>query len=88
VDCIITGCTNPGRHNLGVRLRRTVATAAGGKTSAVWAPNTDAFFCDDHATSGVRITLLIEATNTGAVETTVYGVEQGASRSMWIEHPA
>jgi hypothetical protein len=88
VDCIITGCTNPGRHNLGVRLRRTVSTAAGAPSSAIWAPNTDGFFCDHHATSGVRITLLIEATTSGAVETTVYGVEQGASRSSPIEHEA
>jgi hypothetical protein len=77
MTCAITGCCNTGRHNLGVRLRRP-------DTSAIWAPNTDGFLCDEHATSGVRITMVVEATTAGTVETHVSG--GGAARHTRIAH--
>jgi hypothetical protein len=62
--CIIPGCRNRARHNVGIRLRRP-------STRAIWAPNTDAFLCDDHATQGLEITIVLTPTNTGEIETKV-----------------
>ncbi len=64
MPCIVTGCRNLADHNIGIRVRRP-------DTSAIWAPNTDAFLCDDHATQGLRITIVLTPTGTGAIETEV-----------------
>lgn len=62
--CIIAGCQNSAEHNFSVRLRRP-------DTSAIWAPNTEAFLCDDHATQGLILTVTLQPTNTGMVETRI-----------------
>ncbi len=62
--CIIHGCRNRARHNVGIRLRRP-------STRAIWAPNTDAFLCDEHATRGLEITIVLTPTNTGHIKTNV-----------------
>jgi len=69
MPCIIPGCTDEAVHNFGVRLRRP-------DTTAIWAPNTEAYLCDAHASRGLRITVILEPTNTQAIETTVVGVSQ------------
>lgn len=46
--CIVNGCQNHASNNFGVRLRRE-------DTSAIWAPNTEAYICDVHASSGFDI---------------------------------
>lgn len=43
--CIVQGCRNHATNNFGVRLRRE-------DTTAIWAPNTEAFLCDVHAGTG------------------------------------
>jgi hypothetical protein len=40
--CLIPGCTNNAENNISIRCRRT-------DTSAIWAPNTEAYLCDIHA---------------------------------------
>ena len=70
--CIFPGCTRNAPHNLGVRLRRP-------DTSAVWAPNTFAFLSDHHASSGVRITVTLQETDTGSVETNVAALPANAT---------
>ena len=45
MQCMIEGCENEGVNNFGVRLRRP-------DSSAIWAPNTEAFICDFHASRG------------------------------------
>lgn len=62
--CIIAGCDQPARNNLGVRCRKPT-------TRAVWAPNLDAFLCKKHAEAGVDITLSVEAATHGRVDATV-----------------
>ena len=62
--CIITGCNNDAEHNFSVRLRRP-------DTSAIWAPNTEAFLCDDHAVNGMKIKVIFEPTQTGNIETEI-----------------
>lgn len=67
MPCAIPGCNNPAPHNFGVRLRRP-------DTSAIWAPNTEAFLCDAHASQGLSITVVLEPTNSGQIETKVSGI--------------
>ena len=62
--CIIAGCRNRARHNIGVRLRRP-------STRAIWAPNTDAYLCDEHAVQGLRVEVVLTPTTTGRIETVV-----------------
>jgi hypothetical protein len=77
MPCIISGCPNPAEHNLGVRLRRP-------DTSAIWAPNTEAFLCDDHAGNGLRITVILEPTRTGEIETRIFSADNPVSRTTPI----
>lgn len=44
-----------------------------GKTDALWAPDTDAFLCDQHAMGGMDMTLLIEPNGTGENSIRVIG---------------
>jgi hypothetical protein len=71
--CIVPGCARDAQNNLGVRLRRP-------DTSAIWAPNTEAFVCDYHALSGAQIEVLYESTETSDVEVSVRGTAGGGSR--------
>jgi hypothetical protein len=80
-DCIVPGCSREGRNNLGVRLRRP-------DTSAIWAPNTEAYLCDRHAESGAHIHVLYEATATDEVEVDVRAVTPELTRVTEIKHHA
>jgi hypothetical protein len=80
-ECIVPGCGRDGTNNLSIRCRRP-------DTSAIWAPNTDAFLCNAHATAGARLHLLYEATETGRVETHVHGWLADPGRTTDIRHPA
>ena len=66
MHCIISGCENHADNNFGVRLRRA-------DTSAIWAPNSAAYICDAHAVQGLKITVVVEATATGKIQTKVGG---------------
>lgn len=77
-DCVVPGCHVEAHNNLGVRLRRP-------DTSAIWAPNTEAFVCDAHAAAGARLTVLYEATDTHSVEVSVHGTGQKARRMTPIK---
>ena len=67
MSCVIPGCHNHAPHNLSVRLRRP-------DTTAIWAPNTEAYLCDAHAAQGLSITIILEPTTTGQIETKVCGI--------------
>jgi hypothetical protein len=78
-DCVIPGCRRPGKHRLGVRCRvwEEPSPVEGKKrTDALWAPDADAFLCDDHAMGGMDMTLLVEANGTGANSLRVIGGEK------------
>jgi hypothetical protein len=62
--CIIGGCPNPAVNNFGVRLRRP-------STRAIWAPNTQAFICSEHATQGLHIEVTLTPTDTGRIDTEI-----------------
>jgi hypothetical protein len=77
--CVVPGCPREGRNNLGVRLRRP-------DTTAIWAPNTQAYVCDSHAESGARLLVFYEATETDEVEVDVRGATSELSRVTEIRH--
>ncbi len=62
--CIIAGCKNKARHNFGVRLRRP-------STRAIWAPNSEAYLCDEHAVEGLKVEVNLIPTDTGTIETEI-----------------
>jgi hypothetical protein len=69
MKCIIPGCENDADNNIGVRLRRP-------DTTAIWAPNTDAFLCSHHAKRGLIITVILEPTQDHKIKTRVCGVAE------------
>ena len=79
-QCIIGGCPNPAPHNFGVRLRRP-------RGSAIWAPNTNAYLCNDHASQGYRITVELAPRTDRIIETYISSPGGHAmSRSTPILH--
>ncbi len=62
--CIIAGCRNPATNNFSVRLRRE-------DTSAIWAPNTEAFICDEHAACGFNVEVQLSLRQDHQLETAV-----------------
>ena len=50
--CAVPDCPNEGYYTLNLRMRRP-------DTTAVWAPATGAYFCDDHALGG-KLTIVFE----------------------------
>ncbi len=82
MDCIIAGCPNDAGNNFGVRLRRP-------NTSAIWAPNTGAYICDQHATQGLQIRISLTPTDSGEIETAVTSETNPIySRTTPIKHAA
>jgi hypothetical protein len=63
-ECLVPGCSNPPTHLLSLRMRRK-------DSGADWAPNTEAYFCTDHATSGAEVEILYRPNVTGTVAVTV-----------------
>lgn len=79
MECAVPVCNNEGRNSLGIRLRRPDGTA-------IWSPVTDAFLCDLHSSRGLRLTVLLEATDTGKVESITYSVGEPIVRESKIIH--
>ena len=77
--CIVSGCSRSGRNKLGVRLRKP-------DTNAIWSPDTGAFVCDTHARSGVRLTVIFEATQSGRVEVRTHAAGAVTSKTASITH--
>lgn len=63
-NCLIPGCTNDADNNVAIRCRRP-------DTSAIWAPNSNAYLCLAHATQGCAIDITITPNASGEVETNV-----------------
>jgi hypothetical protein len=86
--CIVPGCPAEGRNKLGVRCRvwhDGPYPRGKGKTAALWAPDADAFLCDEHALGGATITMLYEAEASGATTVTVVGARHVPPRSVPIK---
>jgi hypothetical protein len=66
--CLIPGCSNEGENNISIRLRRP-------DTSAIWAPNTEAFLCSIHSGQGyvIKVEMRPAATLTTTTEVSAGG---------------
>jgi hypothetical protein len=71
MPCIVPGCRNRADKKLGIRLRRPRQIDRASVGTAIWAPETGAFICDQHAAAGWRITIVMEPTTSGEVATKV-----------------
>lgn len=81
MPCLIAGCDNEATNNFSVRLRRP-------DTSAIWAPNTEAYLCDEHAYGGFKIWVSLTPTGTGEIETAVTSETNPVySRTTQIKQP-
>lgn len=63
-QCLIPGCSNNAEHNLAIRCRRP-------NTSAIWAPNSEAFLCNEHADQGYRIEINLVPVATRTITTVI-----------------
>lgn len=66
-DCIVPGCPRAGRHSVNLRIMRP-------DTSAIVAPRTGAYLCDDHATMGLDVELRMVPTLTKAIHVETWAV--------------
>ena len=82
MPCIVEGCQNPAPHQVGVRLRKP------GKRNAVWAPETHAMVCDEHAIAGFKITVVMVPTTTGNIDTDVSSSGRSVTRRFKIKKKA
>jgi hypothetical protein len=87
--CVVPGCESPGKHRLGVRCRvwhEPSPIAGKTKTSALWAPDSDAFLCDLHALGGAHITLIFEPNDSGETALKVIATPYSDDRRTPIRH--
>jgi hypothetical protein len=88
-QCVVPGCEGPGKHRLGVRCRvwqEPSPIAGKTKTSALWAPDSDAFLCDRHALGGAHITLIFEPNDSGETAVKVIAAPYSDDRRTPIRH--
>jgi hypothetical protein len=81
--CVVPGCGQPGKNKLGVRCRvwqEPSPIPGKTKTSALWAPDADAFLCDRHALGGAHITLIYEPNESGETAVRVIAAPEGKDR--------
>jgi hypothetical protein len=82
MECLVPGCGNDAKNRLAIRCRKP-------STLAVWAPDSDAYLCKQHAEGGVRVTVDIEPMTTGAVQVDyTSGGQQGGTRTTPIKRSA
>jgi hypothetical protein len=84
--CIVPKCENPGRHAVTLRVRRP-------DSSAIIAPNTGAYLCDEHAESATKLISRSSRTTRGKPKSTLgpssAGVQGHVERAVTlIENPA
>jgi hypothetical protein len=87
--CVVPGCPKPGKHKLGVRCRvwhEPSPIPGKSKTAALWAPDSDAFLCDEHALGGAYITLIYEPNKSGETAVKVIAAPYAEDRRTPIRH--
>ena len=76
-QCLIPNCQNNATNNIAIRLRRS-------DTSAIWAPNSEAFLCDAHAAQGYTIDINFVPAQTHTITTNVSAGGHTESRTTPI----
>jgi hypothetical protein len=84
--CIVHNCAREGKNRIGVRCRVWHnGHPDKSKTAAMFAPESNAYLCDDHALEGANLTLLFEPTNTKETKLSVIVVEPVDERTVPIK---
>lgn len=65
MECMVPGCDREGRNRVAIRLRKP------SPSPAVYAPDTHAVLCKQHAEAGGKYTITYEPGAAGTVETVV-----------------
>jgi hypothetical protein len=63
-NCLIPNCQNDATNNIAVRLRRD-------DTTAIWAPNSEAYLCNAHAAQGYIINIQLVPSQEMSITTNV-----------------
>jgi hypothetical protein len=66
-QCLVPNCQNIATHNLSVRLRRP-------NTSAIWAPNCNAYLCNVHANQGYTVDIVLTPSAVRQITTNVSAI--------------
>lgn len=81
MQCLICG-VDDARNKLAIRCRKP-------STRAVWAPDSEAYLCKEHAEGGVEIVVTVAPTTTRSVKATyASGSVQGPTRTTPIKRRA
>jgi hypothetical protein len=67
-SCLVPNCQNNAPYFIGIRLRRPKKGTRPSGT-AIWAPNTEAYLCDQHARQGYTIDITFTPLPTRNIET-------------------
>lgn len=78
-QCLIPNCQNNAENNISIRCRRP-------DTSAIWAPNTEAFLCDIHADQGYSIDITFRPAPARSITTNVSAGGHVETRTTPIIH--
>jgi hypothetical protein len=84
-QCLIQNCPNEAIYFLGVRLRRPADTQRAHGT-AIWAPDCDAYLCEDHASQGYSINIHLTPAATRDITTNVSANGIVVTRTTPIAH--
>lgn len=76
-QCFIPNCQNNATNNIAIRLRRA-------DTSAIWAPNSEAFLCNADASQGYTIDINFVPALTQTITTNVTAGGHTESRTTPI----
>jgi hypothetical protein len=89
LHCAVPGCSREGRNRLGIRCRVAhdgpSPVPGKGKTDALWAPDADAYLCDEHALSGANVTILFEPDDSREITVKVIGAMTASERTIEIK---
>ena len=90
-ECIVPKCAKEGRNRLGVRCRVAhdgpTPFPAKGRTAGLWAPDAEAYLCDDHALGGAHMTLLFEPDGSKQTTIKVIATQTVDERTTAIKQP-
>lgn len=91
-ECIVPDCKREGRNRLGVRCRIAhdgpTLFPGKGKTAALFAPDAEAYLCDQHALGGATITLLFEPNRSKETTIRVIAGTTVEERTTAIKQPS
>lgn len=84
-QCLIPNCPNDAIYYLGVRLRRPANDHRPSGT-AIWAPDCDAYLCEEHASQGYSINVQLTPVASRTITTVVSAGGMPVTKTTPINH--